>query len=151
MSLILLHERLPVAECFFTLCAWGGRAQILVGCLQGPRPGEGEGRLRVHTATLDLDHWRPREFLMAQLRALAALLGAEGIYLAGQDARVNRGGHSDYDAVWAGLGARACGRSHYHWPAGLYQPRDPATLPAQKRAQYRRRRELIAYSGQNDR
>lgn len=129
-----------------------GAAPVLgVGCLQGPK-GDGAPDL-IRAATRDLHGMRPKQLMVRLLDNTAHALGCTALRLVGNANRAawraQRQGrvHADYDAFWRECGAVLRADGDYQLPCGPLAPLDVAAIPSHKRAQARRRHELLQTVG----
>lgn len=121
---------------------------MFVGCIQGPN-GFGAAE-RIRKATRDMHGLRPKNLLVRLVRQLGCDLGCRQTILVGNR---NRASHhslrkglvfADYDLLWQELGARECADGNFRI-ACEDVPHSPtlASIPSSKRAEARRRHELL--------
>lgn len=121
---------------------------VFVGCMQGPRDARGLELIR--EATRELHGLRPKNLMVRLLAAIGHDFGCEQLRLVGNDNRAawraTRQGkvHADYDALWSELGAARRGDGDYTLACGAPEAPDLALVPSKKRAEARRRHELLA-------
>ncbi|SCK15355.1 DUF535 family protein [Vogesella sp. LIG4] len=123
-----------------------GRAQIYIGCLQGPS-GQG-GRDLFREVTKDLHGLMPKVLLMKSLYALARLMGIDTVLAVSNLAHVHNTAwrryqsiQADYDAFWHSLGSTRLNARHFRLDTAGHE-RPLSEVPSSKRAQYQRRRAL---------
>jgi uncharacterized protein VirK/YbjX len=122
---------------------------LLVGTVQGPRPGMADVEERIRELTKTAEGVRPPYLLFEALRAAAAawavpaLVGIDPVHHVksrwnGRSRRLR----FDYRRFWSEVGATQ--RGDGYWQAGRQPlPRDLAEVPSRKRAMYRRRWALL--------
>lgn len=94
----------------FTFSDLDGARIVSVGCIQGPKHGDGLAAIRA--ATRDLHGLRPKQLMVGLVRQLGYELGCTHMRLVGNANRVVRGAMregrvlADYDQLWRELGAR---------------------------------------------
>ncbi|BBF85230.1 virulence factor VirK [Aquitalea magnusonii] len=121
-------------------------ARIYIGCLQGPRHQGGREHFRA--VTKDLHGLMPKVLLMKALYALARPMGIDTVLAVSNRSHVHQAAwhrytaiQADYDAFWMMLGGCRLNDRHFQLKtSGIERPL--ADIPANKRAQYQRRREL---------
>jgi uncharacterized protein VirK/YbjX len=123
---------------------------ICIGGVQG-RSVEGATEL-YKELTKEFHGMRPRDLLLDALKVLAPALSAQRIlavadaYHCVQHAYFGGGGaweRADYDTIWLERGARRVSETHFEIPMEV-SLRDLEEVPSRKRAQYRRRNEMLA-------
>lgn len=133
----------------FSLCREPDGVCVFIGGLQGRSTDGAQETYR--TLTKAFHGMRPRDLLLDALRMLAPLLGAQRILAVADDHRYLKhayfgGGvdtvHSDYDGIWHDRGGRRVQPSHFELPLTL-SVRALEDIPTRKRAQYRRRNEML--------
>ena len=124
------------------------RASILdIGCLQGP--DDPTARELVRLTTKALHCLRPRDLMVAALKALAvaadarSLVGVSGARHVYRHWRKRRAFAFDYDTFWAGHAGRQRSDGDYELSA-LCTPKPIDQVPSNKRAEARRRQALVA-------
>jgi uncharacterized protein VirK/YbjX len=133
----------------FSLFGEGDRVGIFIGGLQGRST---EGSLERYKALTKSFHGlRPRDLLLDCLKMLAPAMNARRILAVSESHRYVHhpyfGGHgdsehTDYDKVWEDRGGNRVAPSHFELPLALCsRPLDD--VPSRKRAQYRRRNEML--------
>lgn len=134
---------------YYLSFSFQGQASVLVPTLQGPAQQDDDARALVRQLTKQAEGLRPQHLLLAALRAACAAWSIQrlaGIAPANHvKGRWNLRGKRlrfDYAALWQELGGWPAADGHWTLPL-LVEPRDAATIPAQKRAMYRRRQALL--------
>jgi len=132
----------------FSLGSINGETVAYVGGLQG---GGAENMIEIYRAlTHALHGMRPRDFLFTSFRLLCRQLGVQRILAISERARLHRnpyfkykvGLFSDYDAIWKELGGVPLDNGFFEFGVPVVY-REPADIPIRKRAQYRRRYEML--------
>jgi uncharacterized protein VirK/YbjX len=129
--------------------AWRGEAlAVSIGCIQG---ANSEGNLdAIRRATRELHGLRPKQLLVSLVRHLGHALGCEQLYLVSNANRVVRSAMrqgrvwSDYDQLWSELGAARQPDGDYLLPCVTLAAPDLESVASKKRAEARRRHELMA-------
>jgi uncharacterized protein VirK/YbjX len=126
-----------------------GSVGAFIGGLQGRNT---DGALeRYKELTKSFHGMRPRDLLLDCFRILAPALTAQRILAVADNHRYLRhpyfggGGdenHADYDEVWVERGGARVDASHFELPLAL-SFRNLDDVPSKKRAQYRRRNEML--------
>lgn len=115
---------------------------LYVGCIQG---GSSEATpAHIKRATRAMFGIRPKNLVLEALCALSTEMRAKQLICSGNRSRVFNSEyvHSDYDAFWKELGGQPGDKDTYVIAGGIPY-RDPALVPSRKRAEYRRRRDLL--------
>lgn len=146
LGISLFHGIDRIYTAMFSVSSAEGKLQIVVGNLQG----DGRDRSALYKDfTKTLYGMRPRDFLVHVLKLLGEALGCTEILGIADEG--HRSSHwltkakkvSTYDAIWSEHGgvkdAKLC---FYRIPAH-FSKRADADIPSNKRAQYRRRYQLI--------
>jgi uncharacterized protein VirK/YbjX len=128
---------------------WRGAAlAVSIGCIQG---SNSEGTLdAIRRATRELHGLRPKQLLVSLVRHLGHALGCERLYLVSNANRVVRSAMrqgrvwSDYDQLWSELGAERQPDGDYLLPCAAPAAQCLESVPSKKRAEARRRHELMA-------
>lgn len=130
-----------------TSVAVGGTV-VDVGCVQGPRGDSDDASTIVRHVTKALHGCRPRDFMMAALRCVAELASAERIIGVGAERHIYRHWRKrksitfDYDGFWAEQCGQVRSDGDYEIvPRLTFRSLDE--LPSKKRAEARRRRQLL--------
>jgi uncharacterized protein VirK/YbjX len=131
----------------FTFAWRGGVLAVSIGCIQGANT---EGTLdAIRLATRELHGLRPKQLLVSLVRHIGHGLGCERLYLVSNKNRVVRGAmrqgrvRSDYDQLWNELGAERQPDGDYLLPCVPLATPDLEQVPSKKRAEARRRHELV--------
>jgi hypothetical protein len=122
--------------------------QMLVGGMQGGRPGDGRSSAKL--ATKALHGMRPKFFLLHVLRELAASWGIAEIYAIGDNAHVLKRLRyryrsviqSSYNEVWTEAGGVPAANGFFKLPMDV-QRRSLETVASHKRSQYQRRFRML--------
>lgn len=131
----------------FSFLMDGAHASIGIGCLQGPQCGTGLELARA--ATRDLHGLRPKNLLVRLVHQLGFAYGCCQMLMVGNDNRpvrkqLRKGRvHADYDAFWQEMGAVQRGDGDYALRCMPLQPPDLDSIPSKKRAEARRRHDLL--------
>lgn len=148
LVLQLLCEGTLVYSLAFSFVLEGLLYQVGIGCVQGPQSGTGLDLGR--EATRDLHGLRPKNLLVRLASQLGHALGCERVLLVGNRnravcARSLRQGKvlACYDSLWQELGASR--RPDGDWQMGCapLQAPDMQEIPSKKRAEVRRRHDLM--------
>lgn len=132
--------------------AWRGESHaVTVGCIQGAKtPGTLEA---IRLATRELHGVRPKHLLVTLVRQLGHALGCSHMLLVSNANRVVRGAMrqgrvlSDYDQLWCEMGAQVQPDGDYRLCCQGLEAPDMDSIPSKKRAEARRRHELVAQLG----
>lgn len=146
LGVSLFHGIDRIYTAMFSVSDAEGRLQIVVGNLQG----DGRDRSALYKEfTKTLFGMRPRDFLVHVLKLMGEEMGCSEILGISDDG--HRSSHwltkakklSTYDAIWAEHGGvKDTGIRFFRIPAHFAKRAD-ADIPANKRAQYRRRYQLM--------
>ena len=138
-------QPLYLASFLFTPRADGVSLQL--GALQGLRSEA--GALAVKAATRALHGCRPKNLMVTALRDFGDFFACNNVFLVSNDNRIalnaRRRRHiaADYDLAWQELRALRMRDGNYHLPCAAYRLPDLAGVPSKKRADARRRGELL--------
>lgn len=133
----------------FSLYREGRGAGAFIGGLQGRNTGDALERYK--ELTKSFHGMRPRDLLLDCFRMIVPALKAQRILAVADNHRYLRhpyfgGGkdadHADYDAIWVDRGGARVDASHFELPLAL-SFRSLDEVPSKKRAQYRRRNEML--------
>jgi len=133
----------------FTIAARdGGQVpDIGIGCIQGGKTED--AREAIRTATRELHGLRPKQLMIALVRQLGHGYGCARLLLVSNRNRVVykaiRNGRvlADYDQLWEELGARRRADGDYELDCTALAAPDMDAIPSKKRAEARRRFELL--------
>ncbi|MGX9697690.1 VirK/YbjX family protein [Janthinobacterium lividum] len=120
---------------------------LQLGALQGLRSEA--GKLAVKEATRALHGCRPKNLMVTALRDFGDFFACNNVFLISNDNRIalnaRRRRHiaADYDLAWQELHALRMRDGNYHLPCAAYRAPDLADVPSKKRADARRRGELL--------
>ncbi|WLI91143.1 DUF535 family protein [Massilia sp. R2A-15] len=148
LTLQLFCEESFVYAISFTLSAALGAASIQLGALQGVRSEEGAQLIKLVTKALHGS--RPKKWMVALLRDIGDYFGCKTLRMVSNSNRVtinwrrHRRISSDYDALWQELQAEQRGDGDYEVSCAAAPTDVPADVPSHKRAEARRRNELLA-------
>jgi uncharacterized protein VirK/YbjX len=119
-----------------------------VGCVQGPRGDGADASTVIRHVTKALHGCRPRDFMMTALRSVAELASAERIVGVGAARHIYRHWRKrksitfDYDGFWAEQRGQVRTDGDYEIaPRLTFRSLDE--LPSRKRAEARRRQQLL--------
>lgn len=148
LCLRLTRNGLPLylACCLFLPRADGVALQL--GALQGVRSDAGAQLVR--DSTRALHGCRPKNLLVAALRDFGDFFGCSYLFLVSNDNRIalnprrRRQIGADYDQAWRELHALPMMDGNYHLPCQAYRPPELRDVPSKKRADARRRGELLS-------
>ncbi|WLI91178.1 DUF535 family protein [Massilia sp. R2A-15] len=148
LTLQLFCEESFVYAISFTLSAAPGVTSIQLGALQGVRSDEGAQLIKLVTKALHGS--RPRKWMVALLRDIGDYFGCKTLRMVSNSNRVtinwrrHRRISSDYDALWQELQAKRRGDGDYEVPCATAPMEISPDVPSHKRAEARRRNELLA-------
>jgi uncharacterized protein VirK/YbjX len=131
----------------FSFLQDGVHASVGIGCLQGPQCGAGLELARA--ATRDLHGLRPKNLLVRLVQQVGFAYGCCQMLMVGNDNRpvrkqLRKGRvHADYDGFWQEMGALQRGDGDYALRCLPLQAPDLEQIPSKKRAEARRRHELL--------
>jgi uncharacterized protein VirK/YbjX len=148
LVLQLMRQGTLVYSLAFSFVQEDTRRQVGIGCVQGPQCGAGLALAR--EATRDLHGLRPKNLLVRLASQLGHAVGCDHLVLVGNHNRtvcvksVRKGKvKADYDSLWQELGATQ--RPDGDWQMGCapLQAPDMEEVPSKKRAEMRRRYDLM--------
>ncbi len=131
----------------FSFLLDNGHPSVGIGCLQGPQCGAGLELAR--NATRDLHGLRPKNLLVRLVHQLGFAYGCRQLLMVSNDNRpvrkqLRKGRvHADYDVFWQEMGAVQRGDGDFALRCMPLQPPDLAAMPSKKRAEARRRHDLL--------
>ncbi|MGK5064942.1 VirK/YbjX family protein [Janthinobacterium sp. LB3P112] len=120
---------------------------LQLGALQGLRSEA--GAQAVKAATRALHGCRPKNLMVTALRDFGDFFACNNVFLISNDNRIalnaRRRRHiaADYDLAWQELHALRMRDGNYHLPCAPYRAPDLADVPSKKRADARRRGQLL--------
>lgn len=138
-----------LAEMTFTLCEYENQRTLFIGGLQGGKrelPHE-----MIQKATKSCHGLFPKRLVMEAVCHFAARFNATQILAVSNETHIYRSLryrdkkeqiHADYSVFWASVGGECDARGFYHIPL-LIPRRDEADIASKKRAEYRRRYQLL--------
>lgn len=147
LCLRLTRNGLPLYLASFLFVPRADGVAIQLGALQGLRSETAADMIR--SATRALHGCRPKNLMITALRDLGDFFGCSNLFLVSNDNRIalnaRRRRHiaADYDLAWRELHALPMRDGNYHLPCAPYRAPDLAELPSNKRAETRRRGELL--------
>ena len=147
LCLRLTRDSQPLYLASFLFLPRADGVSLQLGALQGLRSEA--GKLAVKEATRALHGCRPKNLMVAALRDFGDFFACTNLFLVCNDNRIalnaRRRRHiaADYDHVWQELHALRMRDGNYHLPCAPYRVPDLAELPSKKRADARRRGELL--------
>lgn len=146
LALQLCAEGRVVYSLAFTFTTPAGAPVIHVGCIQGPKTGDGLELNR--QATRELHGLRPKQLLLTLVRQLGNGFGCAHLQLVGNANRVVRSAIrqgkvcADYDTFWTEAGATPRADGDYQLACLPLAEPDMAAIPSRKRSEARKRHEL---------
>ncbi|HGB4253799.1 TPA: VirK/YbjX family protein [Salmonella enterica subsp. enterica serovar Virchow] len=150
LMLILRYNDTVITRLSFSLIRCRGRLTLFIGGLQGPARGEGTDIIR--RATRECHGLFPRRVLCEALSVLAQLCRVDGVVAVSETRHVLRQLRyfyrkkgrfvARYSECWRSVGGRVREDGDYDLPVVLPR-REAADIPARKRAEYRRRNDLL--------
>lgn len=147
LCLRLTRNGLPLYLASFLFLPRADGVSLQLGALQGLRSEA--GKLAVRDATRALHGCRPKNLMVTALRDFGDFFACNSLFLICNDNRIalnaRRRRHiaADYDLAWQQLHALRMRDGNYHLPCAPYRVPDLATVPSKKRADARRRGELL--------
>ncbi|SIR79054.1 hypothetical protein SAMN05880566_12220 [Janthinobacterium sp. TND4EL3] len=147
LCLRLTRNGLPLYLASFLFLPRADGVSLQLGALQGLRSEA--GKLAVRDATRALHGCRPKNLMVTALRDFGDFFACNSLFLISNDNRIalnaRRRRHiaADYDLAWQQLHALRMRDGNYHLPCAPYRVPDLATVPSKKRADARRRGELL--------
>lgn len=147
LCLRLTRNGLPLYLASFLFVPRADGVALQLGALQGLRSEAAAGMVR--SATRALHGCRPKNLMITALRDLGDFFGCSNLFLVSNDNRIalnaRRRRHiaADYDLAWRELHALPMRDGNYHLPCAPYRTPDLSELPSKKRAETRRRGELL--------
>jgi uncharacterized protein VirK/YbjX len=148
LALNLFWNGRRIYSLVFSLGQDEGRLTAYVGALQGLRGSEARPIYR--DLTHALHGLRPRELLLAVFRMLCGRIGVERVLAVSDHRRPSGSAYfatrtevfTSYDAVWLAHGGHQGREGFFDLPLTLAR-RGSDSMPGRKRAQYRRRYEML--------
>lgn len=147
LCLRLTRDGQPLYLASFLFVPRADGVSLQLGALQGLRSEA--GKLAVKEATRALHGCRPKNLMVAALRDFGDFFACNNLFLISNDNRIalnaRRRRHiaADYDLAWQELHALRMRDGNYHLPCAPYRTPDLAGVPSRKRADARRRGELL--------
>ena len=147
LCLRLTRDGLPLYLASFLFLPRADGVSLQLGALQGLRSEA--GRLAVREATRALHGCRPKNLMVTALRDVGDFFACNNVFLISNDNRIalnaRRRRHiaADYDQAWQELHALRMRDGNYYLPCAAYRAPDLAAVPSKKRADARRRGELL--------
>ncbi|WP_410015921.1 VirK/YbjX family protein [Sodalis sp. C49] len=143
------EHHVMLAEITFAITPGQG-ATLFIGGLQGA--GRQVAHEAIHAATKSCHGLFPKRLALETVMLLAANLDIQRILAVGNNSHMYRARrysskkrrflHADYDNFWLSLNGQRDEQGYFHLPLSI--PRKPLeTVPSKKRAEYRRRYELL--------
>lgn len=146
LVLELSHEGKMVYATAFTFSDLDGCKAVSIGCIQGPKHGDGLEAIR--NATRALHGLRPKQLLVTLVQQLGVAMGCRELRLVGNANRVVasalRQGRvcADYDQLWVEMGAQQSAGGDYLLPCAPMTAPDLEALASKKRSAARKRHQL---------
>jgi len=137
-----------VYSCAFTFIQTAQDMQLGIGCMQGPRGGDGLEVIRA--ATRDLHGLRPKNLMIKLLSVLGHEVGCKQMRLVSNRNRVvlsaQRQGkvHANYDEFWLSCGATPASDGNFLLPCGAIEEPDLSRTASSKRSMARKRHETVS-------
>jgi uncharacterized protein len=147
LCLRLTRDGQPLYLASFLFLPRADGVSLQLGALQGLRSEA--GKLAVKDATRALHGCRPKNLMVTALRDFGDFFACNNLFLISNDNRIalnaRRRRHiaADYDLVWQQLHALRMRDGNYHLPCAPYRAPDVADVPSKKRADARRRGQLL--------
>ncbi|MCM2564888.1 VirK/YbjX family protein [Janthinobacterium kumbetense] len=147
LCLRLTRDGQPLYLASFLFLPRADGVSLQLGALQGLRCEA--GKLAVKEATRALHGCRPKNLMVTALRDFGDFFACNNLFLISNDNRIalnaRRRRHiaADYDLAWQELHALRMRDGNYHLPCAPYRAPDLADVPSKKRADARRRGELL--------
>lgn len=151
-SLILKnHQNKMLCEITFTLCERDCKTVLIIGGLQGPRGDDAQEN--IHFSTKDFFGIFPKKLVFEALLTISKLFNVNQIVAVSNKTHVyhslrylNRQKlmHADYSNFWQMMGGVMMLDGNYEIPCYSIR-KDMASIPSKKRAEYRRRYDLLNY------
>ena len=147
LCLRLTRDEQPLYLASFLFLPRADGVSLQLGALQGLRSEA--GAQAVKAATRALHGCRPKNLMVTALRDFGDFFACNNVFLISNDNRIAlnaRRRHriaADYDQAWQELHALRMRDGNYHLPCARYRAPDLAELPSRKRADARRRGELL--------
>ncbi len=152
INLILEKDR--IYSIAFSLGRWQGGRAAYIGAIQGHGGQTVQDIEAVYKdLTKKLHGTRPRDFLVVFMQILCEVFGVEHLLAVSEACRHHRHPYfankfkashtTDYDAIWRDRGGQLDAPSGFFVLPSRWTPRPAEDIPAQKRAMYRRRHELV--------
>ncbi|WP_454774943.1 VirK/YbjX family protein [Janthinobacterium tructae] len=147
LCLRLTRDGRPLYLASFLFLPRADGVSLQLGALQGLRSEA--GAQAVKTATRALHGCRPKNLMVTALRDFGDFFACNNLFLISNDNRIalnaRRRRHiaADYDLAWQELHALRMRDGNYHLPCAPYRTPDLAEVPSKKRADARRRGELL--------
>jgi uncharacterized protein VirK/YbjX len=141
LALQLCADGAVVYSLAFTILTPFGAPVIHVGCIQGPKTGDGLELNR--QATRELHGLRPKQLLLTMVRQLGYGFGCAHLQLVGNGNRVVRSAlkqgkvRADYDAFWSEAGATRRADGDFQLACLPLAEPDMAGIPSRKRSEAR--------------
>ncbi|EPC6223585.1 VirK/YbjX family protein [Escherichia coli] len=142
-------EGIPLAEITFTLCEYQGKRTMFIGGLQSAKweiPHQ-----EIQNATKACHGLFPKRLVMEAACLFAQRLQVEQIIAVSNETHIYRSLryrdkegkiHADYNAFWESVGGVCDAERHYRLPAQIAR-KEIAEIASKKRAEYRRRYEML--------
>ncbi|MDZ5633543.1 VirK/YbjX family protein [Janthinobacterium sp. GMG1] len=147
LCLRLTRDGQPFYLASFLFLPRADGVSLQLGALQGLRSEA--GAQAVKAATRALHGCRPKNLMVTALRDFGDFFACNNVFLISNDNRIalnaRRRRHiaADYDLAWQELHALRMRDGNYHLPCAPYRAPDLADVPSKKRADARRRGDLL--------
>ncbi|MCE3602605.1 VirK/YbjX family protein [Massilia sp. P8910] len=137
----------PVFSLAFTFAEEEAGTTVCIGCIQGPKGGDGLEAIR--TATRELHGVRPKHLLVTLVRHLGHAFGCGRVRLVGNANRVVHGAIrrgkvlADYDQMWNELGAEPRPDGDFGISCEPVREPDMEQIQSKKRSEARKRHAVV--------
>ncbi|MDM5180138.1 VirK/YbjX family protein [Massilia sp. DJPM01] len=137
----------PVFSLAFTFAEEEGETIVCIGCIQGPKGGDGLEAIR--NATRELHGVRPKHLLVTLVRQLGHAFGCGRVRLVGNANRVVHGAIrrgkvlADYDQMWNELGAEPRPDGDFGLACEPVREPDMEQIQSKKRSEARKRHAVV--------
>lgn len=139
----------PLANVTFALINYQGLSTLFIGAIQGPN--QNIDHAKIQQATKACHGLFPKRILMEAVLLFAekmnmqqvfAVSNKTHIYIHRRYSKRKQRMFADYDTFWETLGAHAHPNGYFHFPVQI-KHRSLDDIPSKKRAEYRRRYQLL--------
>ncbi|PHM62930.1 VirK/YbjX family protein [Xenorhabdus ishibashii] len=144
-------ENVTLAKCAFTLLTIDGKQTLFIGALQGPTKGDNSLEIIRH-ATKECYGLFPKRLLIEAICRFADHMSCEQILAASNETHIYRSIRywhkkknqmvADYNSFWESLSGIRKENNEFHLPSFI-ERKSLDEIPSKKRAEYRRRYQLL--------